>query len=155
MNAKFVVPLNTQGTFRRKLAMLALALPLAGFGGIERWFAPSKKLWPRWQAHIESASPTIDHAPWNAILAQYLVLGDIDRFRYSKVTSADRRALKTYLEQMSGIRIGAFRRAEQFAYWVNLYNSQSTWCSTDIRSPASATLRYRPGFSPPGRGTRR
>ena len=123
MNAKLVVPLNTQGTFRRKLAVLALALPLAGFGGIERWFAPSKKLWPRWQAHIESASPRIDHAPWNSILAQYLVVGNINRFRYGKVTSADRRALKTYLEQMSGIRIGAFRRAEQLAYWVNLYNS--------------------------------
>jgi hypothetical protein len=50
LNAKFVVPLNTRGTFRRKLAVLALALPLAGFGGIERWFAPSKKLWPKWQA---------------------------------------------------------------------------------------------------------
>src|SRR5260370_17976352 len=37
--------------------------------------------------------------------------------------AGERRAVKKYIEQMDGIRVGAFRRAEQLAYWVNLYNS--------------------------------
>ena len=105
------------------MALLLLALPLAGFGGIERWFAPGKKTWPKWWVHDDGATATIDHTSWNELLAQYLIVGDINLFRYGDVSSADRQSLKAYIGRMAGVRITTFNRAEQLAYWVNLYNA--------------------------------
>jgi Protein of unknown function, DUF547 len=114
---------NKSNTLRRGFAALLLGLPLAGFGGIERWLAPSMRLWPVWQAHDEAASARIDHAPWTAFLARYLVVGEINLIRYSDVSPADRQALKAYIRKLAAVPIRTARRAEQLAYWVNLYNS--------------------------------
>ena len=39
------------------------------------------------------------------------------------MTDGDKRALASYLAALSTVRIGGYSRAEQFAYWVNLYNA--------------------------------
>lgn len=123
MKGKSVIPPSTSGLLRRTLTTLSLALPLAGFGGVERWLAPGKRLWSRWVAHDEAAGARIDHTPWSALLARYLVAGEVNLFRYRDVSPADRQALKAYLRKLAGTVVEALGRAEQLAYWVNLYNS--------------------------------
>jgi hypothetical protein len=101
------------------LSSLAVASPL------ERLFAPKAEPWPRWQAHDETRSSTIAHDDWNAFLGAYVrKVGDgSTSVAYGEVSAADRERLGGYIERMASVPISSYRRAEQFAYWVNLYNA--------------------------------
>ena len=87
--------------------------------------APRAELWERWTAHVPSSTRTVDHSTWDAIVSRYLRTdaSGVNRFAYSTVTTEDRAAIDTYLKTLSGTRISHHRRAEQLAYWVNLYNA--------------------------------
>ncbi len=79
-----------------------------------------------WNQSDESNSTSIDHQPWQKILDKYLQSdhpSGVNRFRYSQVRADDKKALKTYLIQLQEIDPGAYRRSEQMAYWINLYNA--------------------------------
>jgi hypothetical protein len=108
---------------RRVLGLLLLGIPLSGFGGIESWLAPSKKLWPRWTRHDERSTRSIDHTPWDRLLATHLVPAEINLFRYAQVDAVDRQRLKTYIGDLASVPISSYRHAEQLAYWINLYNA--------------------------------
>jgi len=47
----------------------------------------------------------------------------IARIAYRRVLPADREALSLYIAALAGLPITAYRRAEQQAYWINLYNA--------------------------------
>ncbi len=90
--------------------------------------APSADLWPRWAKHDDSSSRTIDHAAWSKWLGSYVVAGKggtrgINLVGYGKVGAADKAALDAYLARMSAVAISAYSRAEQKAYWINVYNA--------------------------------
>ena len=88
--------------------------------------APSAKLWPRWQASVESSTQVVDHSLWDTILTKYLVTehpSAINRFRYSAVTAEDRQSLNSYLLQLQKVKVSALNRSEQKSYWINLYNA--------------------------------
>lgn len=108
---------------RRALGLLLAVIPLGAFGGIESWFAPSKRLWPRWTRHDERSARSIDHTAWSRLLATYLVPAEINLFRYAHVDAADRLRLKTYIADLASVPISSYRHAEQLAYWINLYNA--------------------------------
>lgn len=113
----------------RMLVMLvlgiALALKMAGCNRIESYIAPKADLWPRWQAHDETASRTIDHKPWAEFLDANLTAGNdgINRLAYGQVSAAQRKLLKTYIGSLTALPISRYSRGEQRSYWVNLYNS--------------------------------
>lgn len=92
---------------------------------LERWLAPSKNLWPRWQVHDPAATARIDHGAWDRFLARYLLVvpDGANRLRYAAVTAADRSRLQGYLDALAATRISRYARPEQFAFWVNLYNA--------------------------------
>jgi hypothetical protein len=113
------------GLAARIVAILILALPLSGFGSIEGLLAPSKDLWPRWAVADPASTAQIDHTAWSAFLQKYLVPGEVNRVRYAKVTTADRRALETYIAGLALLPITKYNRAEQLAYWINLYNAMT------------------------------
>lgn len=98
-------------------AMLWLSTALA---------APSPELWPRWQTQASESTVTVDHGPWDLILKKYVVANHpsgINRFRYAAVSPADRQALSAYLDALQQARVSGLNRAEQNAYWINLYNA--------------------------------
>ncbi len=105
------------------LVVSFLVLPLAGFGSIERLFAPSKDLWPRWTANVPASPAKIDHSPWSAFLESHLVPGAVNRIRYAAVTPADRHALDAYIAGLAALPISKFSRSEQLPYWINMYNA--------------------------------
>jgi hypothetical protein len=86
--------------------------------------APRAELWPKWLAYDDASSARIDHSAWDRFLRNYVRLGGdgIARLPYGRVTAADREALRQDLDRLARTPIAAYSRAEQFAFWVDLYN---------------------------------
>lgn len=108
---------------RRMLAGILCLIAVATSG--EGRTAPDAVLWERWLAHDPDAVRAIDHGAWEAFLVRYVRIGpdSIHRVAYGEVTPADRGALEAYLGQLSDTPISEYNRAEQLAYWINLYNA--------------------------------
>ena len=113
-----------QGWRRFVLAGIAVVF-LSGFGSGERLFAPSAELWPRWQANDPTATTRIDHRVWSEFLQRYLSRAPrgFNQLAYGAVTAGDRQALDGYIAALAAQPISRFNRAEQEAYWINLYNA--------------------------------
>jgi hypothetical protein len=96
-----------------------------GFGSGERLFAPSADLWKRWQAHDAASRAVIDHGVWDRLLKKLVAPGEdgLNRFRYGGAGQADRQTLDRYVSSLTALPISTYNRAEQMAYWINLYNA--------------------------------
>jgi len=100
-----------------------LNLQQADAGALERLFAPKADPWPFWDRSGESTG--IDHASWQRFLLAHVQSGDdgINRVAYAQVTAAEHSALRDYIKSLERIEIRGYRRDEQLAYWINLYNA--------------------------------
>lgn len=107
---------------KRLISGLLLFGLLAGHQAVA---APEADLLERWTAHDDTSAATIEHAAWTGLLGEYLHEDDEDvtRLDYGGVEAADRERLDRYIERLEGVSISEYSRAEQFAYWVNLYNA--------------------------------
>jgi hypothetical protein len=88
--------------------------------------APKPELWAKWQQNDSRNREKIDHRIWDEFLKKYVVAphpSGINRVRYAIVTPEDRTALKNYLTMLQSLEISSYNRAEQKAYWINLYNA--------------------------------
>lgn len=87
--------------------------------------AAEQQAFERWRQHDESSAMRVDHGPWEAFLLNYLRPGEdgVHRVAYGEVKDRDRQALSVYVEAMSHVDVAAYRRPEQMAYWINLYNA--------------------------------
>ncbi len=88
--------------------------------------APQAELWPHWLAHDAQSERRVDHSGWATFLDRYLVLGTdgaANLVRYRQAAEDGRRLLDSYLEQLAATPVGELNRAEQKAYWINLYNA--------------------------------
>jgi hypothetical protein len=88
--------------------------------------APKAELWARWQKHDPASRQQIDHTAWNRFLKQHVVTTDpsgIYRVRYQAVSFEDRKNLRGYLQAMQAVEVSNYNRAEQKAYWINVYNA--------------------------------
>ncbi len=87
--------------------------------------APRAELWERWVAHDEASTATIDHSAWTNFLSVYLeeFPDGVNRMRYADVKAADREQLEHYVAGLAATTISNYNRAEQRAYWINLYNA--------------------------------
>lgn len=138
---------SLQVTRRGILAGAAFTL-LTGFS-FEALFAPSAELWPIWQAHDAQSTQQVNHGNWDRLLARYRVGGEdgIVRFAYRRVSPHDRKALDSYVAELSGTPVSRLNRAEQFAYWVNLYNALTIKVILDNGIPKSIRdIDISPGF---------
>ncbi len=109
----------------RLVISAALLVSLTGLVSIERLFAPSADLWPRWQAHDAASSTRVEHGAWARILESYVVPGPdrVNRFAYGRMTPAHRQNLDSYIQRLAATSVSGLTRAEQLAYWINLYNA--------------------------------
>ena len=88
--------------------------------------APKAQLWPMWEQSDESNTAEIDHTAWQVFLDRYLDTqsGDgIYRVRYGSVSVTDRQTLDAYIDDMQVSDPRDYSKAEQKAYWINLYNA--------------------------------
>jgi Protein of unknown function, DUF547 len=88
--------------------------------------APKADLWPRWEKHDPASTQSIDHNLWDRFLKKNLLAphpSGINRVRYATIAPEDRKALKDYLKNLQSLPVSSYNRAEQRAYWINLYNA--------------------------------
>lgn len=88
--------------------------------------APRAELWPYWQQHNPSSSRRIDHTRWGSFLHRYLIIdhpSSIYRLGYAEVNNQDRVLLRQYLADLAAAKVTQLNRAEQRAFWINLYNA--------------------------------
>lgn len=110
--------------FKATLVIAAFVF-CTGFGSGERLFAPSAELWQRWQTHDAASSAVIDHGIWDRLLIKLVVPGKdrLTLFRYGAANQMDRQNLNGYVAALTALPISTYNRAEQKAYWINLYNA--------------------------------
>ena len=88
--------------------------------------APQAELWDYWNSSNETEAKTIDHGAFQSFLDAYrkgeesLEAARVD---YASVSEQDRQLLIEYTRGLARLNILEYSRAEQFAYWVNLYNA--------------------------------
>ena len=97
--------------------------------------APKSDLWPRWQSHNAENSELIDHSAWQIFLDNYLVsnqlntesstIAGINLVRYAAVSKKARGLLNNYLKTLESTAVTSFSRAQQRAFWINLYNAST------------------------------
>jgi len=101
---------------------------LSGCTSIERLALPESSLAEAyWARHDANSEPVIDHGSWQAFLDRYISTDreGINRVNYGAVDERDQAALKRYLDDLQAVPIHQYRRDEQLAYWVNLYNAKT------------------------------
>ena len=80
-----------------------------------------------WDASDESNVERLDHGPWQDILDAYVDPDpsgvNLTDYAALNANAADTAKLAGYLEYLEGIDPGGYARAEQMAYWINLYNA--------------------------------
>lgn len=101
----------------------------------------------RWRQHDEASGMHVDHRVWEAFLLNH-VRPDRDgvhRLAYREAKARDHNALSGYLQAMSEVDITAYTRAEQVAYWINLYNALMVDLVLDNYPIPSIRMLDRPG----------
>ncbi len=85
------------------------------------------KLIAIWDASDETSVDRIDHRSWQNTLDRYLRVHNsgIHRFDYAalKASAKDTTGLADYLAYLQSLDPRDYSRAEQKAYWINLYNA--------------------------------
>ena len=106
------------------LARLALVIMFAILGS-NAVSAKDKEVTAQFSEHSPGSQVQVDHGLWQAFLDQNVALGQqgITLVAYDGVSAESRDALDAYLIQLSKVDPTLLDRAEQFAYWVNLYNA--------------------------------
>lgn len=107
--------------------------------------APGAADWAEWNRSDEQNFATIDHGVWDGLLRRYVVEGHksgINRFRYGEVTPADQAELDGYILGLTKLDPRTYSRAEQLAYWINLYNALTVQLILD-RFPVTDISRIR------------
>lgn len=120
MNAKLIAQL----IIRRVIAVTCLVLSI--FLSQQAIAAPEQSPLEFWNVSNENNMDIIEHSPWQKILDAYLDdkhPSGINRFDYAAVLPQDKKALNVYLHQMQQLNPLKFNRAEQKAYWINIYNA--------------------------------
>ncbi|HAS6066816.1 TPA: DUF547 domain-containing protein [Vibrio vulnificus] len=103
---------------RRYLLLIFTLFSVASYA------APKSDLWPYWQPSDEQSTIKVSHQAWQTLLDRYLIRqGENTLFRYAQVSTQDHQALKQYLATLAKQNPLTLNRAEQYAYWVNLYNA--------------------------------
>ncbi|MFM2641396.1 DUF547 domain-containing protein [Vibrio chagasii] len=88
------------------------------------WSAPKSELWAYWNQSNEANLEQVSHQRWQQFLDSYLVKqGQNTLVRYQAVTATDKSKLKQYIKQLEQVNPLEYSKAEQYAYWVNLYNA--------------------------------
>ena len=92
--------------------------------------AESTKLKPIsfWETSDETSVKQVDHSAWQDILTAYLRIhssSGINKFDYAalKANAKDTSKLVRYLNYLQELDPRTYSRAEQKAYWINLYNA--------------------------------
>jgi len=84
------------------------------------------RVFTMWNSSDETNRVSIDHSAFDGFLKTYVVSNHpsgINRFRYADVSRRDSKVLDKYIAKMASLDPRDYRKVEQKAYWLNLYNA--------------------------------
>ncbi len=86
--------------------------------------APASALWPMWERSDETNQQIVDHSKWQKTLDAHLQASPdgVNRFDYSSAAK-DAALLNEYIRETTALDPRQLNKAEQMAYWINLYNA--------------------------------
>lgn len=107
-------------------AVIALA-SLAGSTVAAPTLAAAASLEETFAARAQGSTATIDHSVWDRLLKTYVKpsADGINRVAYAKWKAAGHADLKKYVAALQVVDPATLDRAEQFAFWANLYNAKT------------------------------
>ncbi len=78
-----------------------------------------------WGVAASEPSVIIDHSPWDKLLKQYLSTdpSGLNLFDYATMSEAQFTELTQYVESLENADVSLFTKAQQKAFWINLYNA--------------------------------
>jgi Protein of unknown function, DUF547 len=108
-----------------RVTVALIALTLAVVSAVGPSGAHAATLTETFQPFAAGSKKTVDHSTWSRLLGVYLVASKdgLNRVAYKAWSADDRAALKTYLKALQATDVASLDRAEQFAFWANLYNA--------------------------------
>lgn len=108
----------------RLLRWIAVCLPMLALPGNA---ARAEEVAKLFSAHARGSAATVDHAAWSGLLRRYTVLDGkgLRRVRYAAWKAEGRAALDAYIASLESVAVARLDRAEQFAFWANLYNAKT------------------------------
>ncbi len=114
-------------TRQPNLRWALLVAVLSGAAGLLACGAPESVALSGWDESDEENTERIDHGPWQELLDRYVVAREtgVNLVDYAGLARNDAAAaeLAAYLDYLQGLDPLAYSRAEQMAYWINLYNA--------------------------------
>ena len=80
-----------------------------------------------WEIHNPNSMVAVDHGSWDYFLSRYVSRDarGLNRVAYRRVSQDDYNVLLGYLNYLQSVDVRALNRAEQLAYWLNLYNART------------------------------
>lgn len=106
-----------------------LPLALVWLGAIPALAQPAKasSIESLFASHAPASTQSVDHAAWDRLLKAYVrpSAAGLNRFDYRRFKAEAHTPLKDYVRMLEGIDVAKLGRAEQFAFWSNLYNARS------------------------------
>lgn len=97
------------------LALPAVSQPASG--SIETIFA----------AAAETSTVPVNHSEWDSLLKAYVRPAEngLNRLNYKGFKAEAHGRLKAYVRSLESVDVARLSRADQFAFWANLYNSKT------------------------------
>lgn len=119
---------------------LLLTLPLFAAAG-PALAQPRAEAWPRWERQDAGSARVVDGAFWAGFLRRHVraYQDGINRVSYAAVTAEERAGMEADLARLAAVPVSTLSRAEQRAYWTNLYNELTVM--TVLRAYPVASIR--------------
>lgn len=109
---------------RRSILQLCVLLLLAM---VNAQPAKAGEIEPVFSKHDPASAIAVSHADWEKLLKAHIRPGTdgLNRVDYAAFKSEGQGSLKTYLQRLQKVDVSKLSRAEQFAFWANLYNAKT------------------------------
>jgi hypothetical protein len=89
--------------------------------------AKAADLATKFSRHAAEATTEVDHTAYARLLAAFVREGDdgVSRVDYARFKAEGHGELKSYIASLAATDPATLARAEQFAFWANLYNAKT------------------------------
>ena len=89
--------------------------------------ASAQSLEQRFSVLATGSTASIDHGAWDKLLKAYVVPSPdgVNRIAYARFKKDGHKDLKAYVAALQKVDVAKLDRAEQLAFWANLYNAKT------------------------------
>lgn len=130
--------------YRKKTTPTAF---VALFTGLIIGFSPWVDAAEFWTEHQAASNTSVDHSAWSAVLKASIITDStgLNRFDYQAAAATHQQALGDYITRLENTSVTTLNKAEQKAFWINLYNALTVKLIID-NLPVDSITEIKPSF---------